>query len=61
MLTLREGMAFGVSGTLASMGCAVPYALAAALAFPGRPMVAVVGDGGLGMSIVELATARATG
>ena len=53
---LRDGQAFGVSGTLASMGGGVPYAIAAALAFPGRQVVAVVGDGGLSMSLAELAT-----
>lgn len=53
---IREGQAFGVSGTLASMGAGVPYAIAAALAFPGRQIVAVVGDGGLSMSLAELAT-----
>ena len=55
-IQLREGQAFGVSGTLASMGGGVPYAIAAALAFPGRQVVAVVGDGGLSMSLAELAT-----
>jgi pyruvate dehydrogenase (quinone) len=53
---IKEGQAFGVSGTLASMGGGVPYAIAAALAFPGRQVVAVVGDGGLSMSLAELAT-----
>ena len=53
---IRQGQAFGVSGTLASMGGGLPYAIAAALAFPGRPVVAVVGDGGLSMSLAELAT-----
>jgi pyruvate dehydrogenase (quinone) len=53
---IRRGQAFGVSGTLASMGGGVPYAIAAALAFPGRQIVAVVGDGGLSMSLAELAT-----
>jgi pyruvate dehydrogenase (quinone) len=53
---IRKGQAFGVSGTLASMGGGVPYAIAAALAFPGRQVVAVVGDGGLSMSLAELAT-----
>ena len=57
-VTLRAGQAFGVSGTLASMGAGLPYAIAAALAFPGRQVVAVVGDGGLSMSLGELATCR---
>jgi pyruvate dehydrogenase (quinone) len=56
-LTIREGGAFGVSGTLASMGCGLPYAIAAAIAFPGRQVVAVVGDGGISMTLAELATA----
>jgi pyruvate dehydrogenase (quinone) len=53
---IKDGQAFGVSGTLAAMGGGVPYAIAAALAFPGRQVVAVVGDGGLSMSLAELAT-----
>lgn len=53
---IREGQAFATSGTLASMGRGLPYAVAAALACPGRQVVAVVGDGGLSMSLAELAT-----
>ena len=34
-LDIRGGMMFSVSGTLATMACAVPYALAAAIAHPG--------------------------
>ncbi|MBW8815047.1 MAG: hypothetical protein JF588_16635 [Caulobacterales bacterium] len=56
-LMIREGQTFGVSGTLASMGCGLPYAIAAAIAFPGRQVVAVVGDGGISMTLAELATA----
>src|SRR5690606_31142710 len=55
-LQIRGTQRFGVSGTLASMGGGMPYAIAAALAFPGRQVVAIVGDGGLGMSLAELAT-----
>lgn len=55
-LQIRGSQRFAVSGTLASMGGGVPYAVAAALAFPGRQVVAVVGDGGLGMCMAELAT-----
>jgi thiamine pyrophosphate-dependent acetolactate synthase large subunit-like protein len=47
---------FATSGTLACMGAGLPYAIAAALAFPGRQVVAIVGDGGLSMSLAELAT-----
>ena len=38
------------------MACSVPYAIAAALAFPGRQVVAFTGDGGLSMLLGELAT-----
>jgi pyruvate dehydrogenase (quinone) len=38
------------------MACGLPYAIAAALAFPNRPVVAFVGDGGLSMLMAELAT-----
>ncbi|MGF7149982.1 thiamine pyrophosphate-dependent acetolactate synthase large subunit-like protein [Sphingomonas zeicaulis] len=44
------------SGLSASMACGIPYAIAAALAFPGRQVVAFVGDGGLSMLMGELAT-----
>lgn len=56
-LDVRASMMFSVSGTLASMACAVPYALAAAVAHPGRQVVAFVGDGGFSMLLGELATA----
>jgi pyruvate dehydrogenase (quinone) len=52
----REGQLFGGSGLMASMACSVPYAVAAALAFPGRQVVAFTGDGGLSMLLGELAT-----
>ncbi len=55
-LLAKQGQVFGGSGLLASMGCAVPYAIAAALAFPGRQVVAFVGDGGLSMLLGELVT-----
>src|SRR5256714_9830568 len=56
-LDMRGDMMFSVSGNLASMACGLPYANAAALAFPGRQVVAFVGDGGLSMLMAELATA----
>jgi pyruvate dehydrogenase (quinone) len=55
-IRIRDRQQFAVSGTLASMGGGLPYAIAAALAFPGRQVVAIVGDGGLSMSVAELAT-----
>ncbi len=52
----RAGQAFAGSGLLASMGCALPYAIAAQLAFPERQVVAFAGDGGIAMLLAELAT-----
>jgi acetolactate synthase-1/2/3 large subunit len=46
-----------ISNGLATMGFALPAAIASALAEPARPVVAFVGDGGLAMSLGELATA----
>jgi pyruvate dehydrogenase (quinone) len=55
---LRAGMRASLSGTLASMGSAVPYAIAAKLAHPDAPVVAVLGDGAAQMNgLLELATA----
>jgi pyruvate dehydrogenase (quinone) len=56
-IDMRGEMMFSVSGTLASMACAVPYALAAAVAYPGRQVIAFIGDGGFSMLLCELATA----
>lgn len=56
-LKLRPGMMASVSGTLASMGCAVPYAIAAKFAHPDRPVIAIEGDGAMQMNgIAELIT-----
>jgi pyruvate dehydrogenase (quinone) len=49
-LKLRAGMQAGISGTLATMGCAVPYALGAKFAHPDRPVIAAVGDGAMQMT-----------
>ena len=43
--------------TAGAMGFGLPAAIAASIASPGRPVVALVGDGGLGMSAAELETA----
>ena len=48
-LRLRRGMGYSLSGGLASMGCAVPYALAAKLARPDRVAIACSGDGAMQM------------
>lgn len=44
------------SGTLASMACGFPYAIAAQLAYPDRPVIASVGGGGFSMLMAEMAT-----
>lgn len=56
-INIRKGMKFSLSGTLASMGCGLPYAIAAQVAYPERQSVAFVGDGGLTMLMGEFATA----
>ncbi|HWH08364.1 MAG TPA: thiamine pyrophosphate-dependent enzyme [Candidatus Thermoplasmatota archaeon] len=56
-LEMRAGQRFTASGTLASMACGLPYAIAAQVAFPERQVVAVVGDGGLLMLAGELSVA----
>jgi pyruvate dehydrogenase (quinone)/pyruvate oxidase len=53
----RRGQMYSLSGTLASMANGLPYAIAAQLAYPGRQVVAFVGDGGFSMLMGELATA----
>lgn len=56
-IKIRKGMLFSVSGTLATMGSAVPYAIAAKFAYPDRMVIATVGDGAMQMSgINELIT-----
>lgn len=56
-IDIRGKMKFSLSGTLASMGCGLPYAIAAQIAFPDRQVVAFVGDGGLSMLLADFATA----
>jgi pyruvate dehydrogenase (quinone) len=48
-LKIRRGMMASLSGGLATMGPAVPYALSAKIAHPHRPVVAMVGDGAMQM------------
>jgi pyruvate dehydrogenase (quinone) len=49
-LRLRRGMKCSLSGLLATMGSAVPYALAAKMAFPDRVAIGIAGDGAMQMS-----------
>ncbi len=56
-LKMRRGMMASLSGSLASMGAAVPYAIGAKFAYPDRPVIALVGDGAMQMSnMAELIT-----
>ena len=52
-LQVRPGMLASLSGTLLSMGGAMPYALAAKFAHPDRPLVALIGDGAMQMNGVN--------
>jgi pyruvate dehydrogenase (quinone) len=56
-LKIKNGMKFSGSGSLATMGCAVPYAIAAKIAYPSSQSIAFVGDGGFTMLMSEFATA----
>lgn len=55
-IDMRGDMQFSCSGSLASMANGLPYSIAAAVAYPGRQVVCVIGDGGLSMLMGELAT-----
>jgi pyruvate dehydrogenase (quinone) len=46
---LRRGMKLSLSGGLATMGSALPYALAAKFAYPDRVVIATSGDGAMQM------------
>jgi pyruvate dehydrogenase (quinone) len=58
-LRLRAGMDAALSGTLATMCPAVPYAMAAKFAHPDRPVIAAIGDGAMQMiginSLIDIA------
>ncbi|MFJ8647506.1 thiamine pyrophosphate-requiring protein [Streptomyces sp. NPDC093546] len=57
-IRMRGDMRGSLSGTLATMGCGVPYAIGAKFAHPDRPVVALVGDGAMQMNgLAELITA----
>jgi pyruvate dehydrogenase (quinone) len=58
-LKLGKGNLASLSGTLATMGPGVPYAIAAKFAFPERPVIAFVGDGAFQMNgMNELITVK---
>jgi len=55
-IDMRGTMQFSLSGTLATMANGLPYSIGAAVAYPGRQVVCVVGDGGFTMLMGEMAT-----
>ncbi|EZP71654.1 Thiamine pyrophosphate protein [Sphingomonas paucimobilis] len=56
-LKIRRGMMASLSGGLACMGAAVPYAIAGKFAHPDRPVIAMIGDGAMQMNnMAELIT-----
>jgi pyruvate dehydrogenase (quinone) len=55
-IDIRGDMKFSLSGTLATMANGLPYSIGAAVAYPGRQVVSVVGDGGFTMLMGEVAT-----
>jgi pyruvate dehydrogenase (quinone) len=57
-IRMRGHMRGSLSGTLATMGPGVPYAIGAKFAHPDRPVIAFVGDGAMQMNgLAELITA----
>lgn len=56
---VQKGQLASLSGGLASMGAAVPYAIGAKFAHPDRPVIALVGDGAMQMNnMAELITVQ---
>jgi pyruvate dehydrogenase (quinone) len=55
-MMLRGEQRFVYSGTNCSMAAALPYAIGAQTAFPGRQVIAFTGDGSLSMQMGDLAT-----
>lgn len=49
-IKIRRGMMASLSGGLATMGPAIPYAIAAKYAHPQRPVIALLGDGAMQMN-----------
>ena len=49
-IRIRRGMMGSLSGGLASLGAATPYALAAKMAYPDRPVIGFIGDGAMQMN-----------
>lgn len=57
MLDLPPGLVYMRPVNFGNMGFALPAAIGAAVACPDRPVIALLGDGSLGMSLAEIETA----
>ncbi|WP_395103532.1 thiamine pyrophosphate-requiring protein [Actinomadura sp. SCN-SB] len=58
-LRLRGNMRGSLSGTLATMGCGVPYGIGAKIGNPDRPVIVFAGDGAMQMNgLAELLTIK---
>src|SRR5215469_12375336 len=55
-IPVKRGQMHSLSGNLATMAPGLPYAIAAQVAYPDRPSIAFVGDGGFSMLMAEFAT-----
>ena len=55
-IDMRDRMQFSLSGSLATMANGLPYSIGAAVAYPKRQVVCIVGDGGFTMLMGEVAT-----
>lgn len=55
-MKLRSEQRFSFSGTLCSMAAGLPYAIGAQVAYPGRQVVTLTGDGSMSMMMGDLAT-----
>jgi pyruvate dehydrogenase (quinone) len=59
--TIRGDRQFYLSGNLATMAPGLPYAIGIQHAFPGRQVIAYIGDGGFAMLMAEFLTAARAG
>ena len=55
-LEIKGAQRFLTQGGMASMGCALPMAIGASFAQPGKTIIAIAGDGGFQLNIQELQT-----
>jgi len=60
-LAVGAGQRFTLSSGLGTMGFALPGAIGAALAHPGRRVIAIAGDGGFAMLMADFVTAARLG